>query len=156
MDYSLQGSSVHGISQARILEWGLPSPGDLPRSGIKPTFPALAGIFFTTEPPGKPHQGICLWAQNCFHKSSGNLAFSLSQWSLPEATWHGLLREIEWEDMRIQLLLSQTKLLKCKTVPLLFHFNCSFSLLNLKIFMVFDVLQFHIMSKHEFLSLYPA
>ena len=27
---------------------------DLPRSGIKPVSPALAGTFFTTEPPGKP------------------------------------------------------------------------------------------------------
>ena len=32
-----------------------PSPGDLPDSGIKPTSPALAGGFFTTEPPGKPN-----------------------------------------------------------------------------------------------------
>ena len=32
----------------------LPSPGDLPDSGIEPTSPALAGGFFTTEPPGKP------------------------------------------------------------------------------------------------------
>ena len=31
-----------------------PSPGDLPGPGIKPTFPALAGRFFPTEPPGKP------------------------------------------------------------------------------------------------------
>ena len=30
-----------------------PSPGDLPDSRIKPTSPALAGGFFTTEPPGK-------------------------------------------------------------------------------------------------------
>ena len=30
-----------------------PSPGDLPNPGIKPTSPALAGGFFTTEPPGK-------------------------------------------------------------------------------------------------------
>ena len=28
---------------------------DLPRSGVEPIFPALAGGFFTTEPPGKPH-----------------------------------------------------------------------------------------------------
>ena len=37
---------------------GLPftSPGDLPDSGIKPKSPALAGRFFTTEPPGKPPQ----------------------------------------------------------------------------------------------------
>ena len=34
---------------------GLPfsSPEDLPDPGIKPTSPALAGRFFTTEPPGK-------------------------------------------------------------------------------------------------------
>ena len=31
-----------------------PPPGDLPKPGIKPTSPALAGRFFTTEPPGKP------------------------------------------------------------------------------------------------------
>ena len=33
------------------------TPGDLPNSGIEapsPEMPALAGIFFTTEPPGKP------------------------------------------------------------------------------------------------------
>ena len=35
MDYSLPGSSVHGIPQARILEWSFPSPGDLPNPGIK-------------------------------------------------------------------------------------------------------------------------
>ena len=31
-----------------------PSPGDLPDPGIEPTSPAVAGKFFTTEPPGKP------------------------------------------------------------------------------------------------------
>ena len=31
-----------------------PSPRDLSDPGIKPTSPALAGGFFTTEPPGKP------------------------------------------------------------------------------------------------------
>ena len=31
-----------------------PSPGGLPDSGIKPMPPALAGRFFTTEPPLKP------------------------------------------------------------------------------------------------------
>ena len=36
---------------------GLPFPslGDLPDPGIEPTSPALAGGFFTTERPGKPH-----------------------------------------------------------------------------------------------------
>ena len=31
-----------------------PSPRDLPNPEIKPMSPALAGTFFTTEPPGKP------------------------------------------------------------------------------------------------------
>ena len=31
-----------------------PSPGYLPIPGIKPTSPASADRFFTTEPPGKP------------------------------------------------------------------------------------------------------
>ena len=38
-----------------------PSPGDLPDPGIEPVSPeslALAGQFFTTEPPGKP-SNIC-------------------------------------------------------------------------------------------------
>ena len=42
MDCSPPGSSVHGIFQARILEWmPCPPPGDLSNPGIKTTFPAL-------------------------------------------------------------------------------------------------------------------
>ena len=51
MDYSLPGSSVHGILQARILEWDL-LRGDLPDPGIESQSllsPALAGAFFTTN-----------------------------------------------------------------------------------------------------------
>ena len=37
MDCSPPGSSVHGISQARILKWlSFPTPGDLPEPGIEP------------------------------------------------------------------------------------------------------------------------
>ena len=61
IDGSLPGSSVHGISQARILEWvSFFSPGGLPDPGIEPASPALAGGFFTTEEPGKPEQGVTL------------------------------------------------------------------------------------------------
>ena len=53
MDYKWPGSSVHGIIQARILEWvAVPPPGDLPDPGIEPVslmFPALAVWFFTTS-----------------------------------------------------------------------------------------------------------
>ena len=106
MDCSPPGSSVHGIFQARVLEWGAikssleylkhlfllsfscqvitnsfatpwtvtyqaplsmgfprqdywsgvprPPPGDLPDPGTEAAPPALPGVFFTTEPPGKP------------------------------------------------------------------------------------------------------
>ena len=46
MDCSLPSSSVRGIFQARILMWiAIPSPGDLPDSGIEPTSPVWAGGF---------------------------------------------------------------------------------------------------------------
>ena len=42
MDCSLPGSSVHGIFQARILEWvAISFSGDLPNPGIKSASPAL-------------------------------------------------------------------------------------------------------------------
>ena len=70
MDCSLPGSSVHGVLQARILEWFLPfSPtGDLPDPGIEPGSPALQADSLLSEPRGNPknsgvgrhslHQGI--------------------------------------------------------------------------------------------------
>ena len=54
-DCSPPGSSVHGISQARVLEWvAIAYSRDLPDPGTKsasPASPALAGGFFTTTPP---------------------------------------------------------------------------------------------------------
>ena len=53
MHCSLLGSSIHGILQARILEWVvMPPPGDLPDPEIEHaslSSPALAGEFFTTS-----------------------------------------------------------------------------------------------------------
>ena len=40
MDCSPPGSSVHGILQARVLEWvAIPFSGDLPDPGIEPSSP---------------------------------------------------------------------------------------------------------------------
>ena len=70
VDCSPPGSSVHGISQARILQWlPFPPPGGLPHPGkdlTSPVFPASEGIFFTAEPPGKPS---CpdIWGQYCWY-----------------------------------------------------------------------------------------
>ena len=48
-------SSVHGILQARILEWvAISFSGDLPSPGIEPRSPALQADALTSEPPGKP------------------------------------------------------------------------------------------------------
>ena len=59
MDCSPPGSSVHGILQARILEWAAISfSRGFPDLGIEPMCPALAGGFFTMEPSGKPFSGF--------------------------------------------------------------------------------------------------
>ena len=70
MDCSPQGSSVHGIFQARIQEWAAISYSReyLPNPGIKHTsFASPASVYrcFSTTPPGKPHNNF----------SSSNIAF---------------------------------------------------------------------------------
>ena len=54
-DYSLPSSSVHGIYQARILEWVVISlSGDLPDPGIKPTSPAWQVDSLPLSQQGRP------------------------------------------------------------------------------------------------------
>ena len=53
LDCNPPGSSVVGFP-GKNSGVDCHSPGDLPDPGIKPTPPALADGFFTTEPPGKP------------------------------------------------------------------------------------------------------
>ena len=57
MDGSPPGSSVHGISQARIVD---PLFQGIFNPEIEPVSPELAGRFFTAEPPGKPHVCVCV------------------------------------------------------------------------------------------------
>ena len=52
MDYSLPGSSVHSILQARLQEWV--ATGNLPNPGIKPRSPALQADSLSFATPGKP------------------------------------------------------------------------------------------------------
>ena len=63
MDSSPPGSFVHGILQARILEWvAMPSSGDLPDPGIEPVSlrsSALAGGFITTSAATKRPFSSC-------------------------------------------------------------------------------------------------
>ena len=59
MDGSLPGSSVHGILQARILQWvAIPFSRDLPDLGIEPRFLALQADSLPSEPQRNPINAI--------------------------------------------------------------------------------------------------
>ena len=54
VDCSPSGSSIHGILQARMLEWvAISFSRDLLDPGIEPRSPALQADALTSEPPGK-------------------------------------------------------------------------------------------------------
>ena len=56
-DYRPPGALAHGSypRQERCNGLPFPPPGDLCDPGIEPMSRALAGGFFTTEPPGRPY-----------------------------------------------------------------------------------------------------
>ena len=55
VDSSLPGSSVHGISQTRMLQWvAISFSSGSSQSRDQTRVSCVAGRFFTTEPPGKP------------------------------------------------------------------------------------------------------
>ena len=65
MDCSPPGSSVHGTSQARILEWAAISfSRGCSRPRNRTCISCLAGRFFTTEPHGKPKPVYIEWINN--------------------------------------------------------------------------------------------
>ena len=92
MDRCLPGCLVHGISQARILEWvAISFSGDLPDWGIEPEPPTLQADSLTTEPPGKPILLYALVAKLC--------QILATPWtSPPGSSVHGILqaRILEW------------------------------------------------------------
>ena len=68
IDYNPTGSAVHGISQARILEWVAIS---FSRQSSQPRdwshIFCLAGRFFTSEPPGKLCSYLICFLVNSFY-----------------------------------------------------------------------------------------
>ena len=103
LDCSPPGSSVHGISQARILEWAaFLSPGNLPDPEIEPTSPAspaLAGWVFMTEPGKPPHSatGFLTFMWNrCGYKGAERAGWS--------ETWHHRKREHKAWDLGNQII----------------------------------------------------
>ena len=81
VDCTPPGSSVHGILQARILEWiAISFSRDLPNPGIKPWSPALQADALSSEPPGKPPEAeVDVFLEfSCFFDNPQMLAI----WSL--------------------------------------------------------------------------
>ena len=91
MDYT-----VHGILQARILEWvAFPfsrSPGDLPNPGIEPRYPTLQADSLPAEPWGKPKNtgvgGLSL-LQGIFLTWVSNRGFLHCRWILYQLSYQG-------------------------------------------------------------------
>ena len=76
MDCSPPGSSVHGILQARILEWvAIASTGELPNPGITPGSPAWQVDSLLSEPPGQPS-----WSDHLEQGSSRSRIWCLRTW----------------------------------------------------------------------------
>ena len=86
MDYSLPGSSVHGILQARILEWvAVPFP-----QGI--WSPALQACFLLSESPGKPKNtgvGSLSLLQQIFLTQESNQGLLHCRWILYQLSYQG-------------------------------------------------------------------
>ena len=124
---------------------GLPfrSLGDLPNPGIEPespVSPALAGGFFTTEPPGKPqgflrHLKISLFCQSIHNNLAGYKTISLKI----VVFWHGPLS--------LYILLHSYCIchwsIWCQSDWCAFKNYCFFPPL--------EVLSFHLLYNHKFL-----
>ena len=97
MDCSPSGSSVHGIFQARLLEWvaiSFSRGSSWPRDWTQVS--CIAGRFFTTERPGK------LFIVNAYGESeAAQSCLTLCDpmdCSLPDSSVHGISQEkiLEW------------------------------------------------------------
>ena len=88
MDYTL-----HGILQARILEWvAFPSPGDLPNPGMKPRSPGLQADSLPAEPQGKPMNtrvGSLSLLWRIFLTQEWNQGLLLCRWILYQLSYQG-------------------------------------------------------------------
>ena len=89
-----------------------PSPGDHSNPGIEPMFPALAGGFFTTEPPGKPPWGLLICSFDHFFFLNAQIPL-----------------EAKVGSSNI-LVLSDSYLMSSQYQLLCFLFDCGFKLTN--------------------------
>ena len=69
---------------------------DLPRPGLEPVSPALAGRFSTTAPPGKPCLGVFVMAPNTVFNFLMNTCFQVEEIRKPQS----------WQERMLHLLLN--------------------------------------------------
>ena len=84
MDCSPPGVSVHGILQARIVEWiSFPSPEELPNPGIEPWSPALQAdsLLFELQESSYTAIKINLLKKNIYMTATQQLK-NLNTWDL--------------------------------------------------------------------------
>ena len=96
---SLPGSSVHGIFQARVLEWVAVSfffSRGSSHPGIKPGSPALHADTLPSEPPGKP----------CFYRKRQNIVKSMD-FGVRKKSTHSLLCHCNCVTLNISLKIFQ-------------------------------------------------
>ena len=116
MDYSPPGSSVHGILQARTLEWvAISFSRGSSQAKDRTLIFALAGRFFTTEPPGRPSMAV----ETEFHTPrTRSLEQDAVLWNQNQALiqliYKPQLRPASW-------VLIQSKFLKMHVMSLLVH-----------------------------------
>ena len=86
-------STVHGILQARILEWvAFPSAGVLPNPVIEPRSPALQVGSLPAEPQGKPKNtgvGSLSLLQGIFLTQEWNRGLLHFRWILYQLSYQG-------------------------------------------------------------------
>ena len=111
MDYSLPGSSVHGVLQAKYWsEVSCPLPRDLPHPGMEtasPMSPALAGRFFTTSATSK-YMYVWGCVYSSLYKQSG--WFRKQQHKNPYSIFFLIHHEIPQQDLK------EIKALKCQLI----------------------------------------
>ena len=127
MDCSLPGSSVHGIFQARILEWvaisfsktlfpgflrpeywsgyPFPSPGDISNPRIEPRSPTLQADSLPAEPQGKSKDtgvGSLSLLQGIFPTQKSDQGLLHCRWILYQVSYQGSPKvpwsEVKWSE----------------------------------------------------------
>ena len=76
------GSAVHRLQSSVVVAFGLccsTACGIFPDQGSNPVSPALAGGFFTTEPPGKPPNLVFKWPMSILKGFTFAQLFTLAE-----------------------------------------------------------------------------